>query len=115
MVSIVMEAVVDIIAIVLGNKIGLARPIIRVTVRLNSAYLLIANLQSVNNQNINSGSQYTNAASVELDSVDEFPFHSFSMSHEAIPAILHGSGDDLLRANIRFTFGKLHSNLRQLL
>jgi len=55
------------VRIVVGNKIGLARPIIRVTVRLNSAYLLIANLQSVNNQNINSASQYTNAASVELD------------------------------------------------
>jgi len=55
------------VRIVVGNKIGLARPIIRVTVRLNSAYLLIANLQSVNNQNINSASQYTNAASVEQD------------------------------------------------
>jgi hypothetical protein len=55
------------VRIVVGNKIGLERPIIRVTVRLNSAYLLIANLQSVNNQNINSASQYTNAASVELD------------------------------------------------
>jgi hypothetical protein len=50
------------VRIVVGNKIGQARPIIRVTVRLNSA-----NLQSVNNQNINSASQYTNAASVELD------------------------------------------------
>jgi hypothetical protein len=97
MVRIVMAAVVDIITIVLGNKIGLARPIIRVTVRLISAYLLIANLQSVNKQNINSTSQYTKKASVEQDTVDEFPFHSFSMSHEAIPAVLHGSGDDLLR------------------
>ncbi len=51
---------------------------------------------------MSSTNQFTHAHETQdsVENDDEFPFHSMAMSHEAIPAVLSSSGDDLLRAAV---------------
>jgi hypothetical protein len=85
--------------------------------QLNEMRTQISRMQASDQSSINSTSQFSQVQVDVHNSADEFPFHSISMSHEAIPAVLQGNSDDLLRINTCITlntttFGAVAFNRR---